>query len=84
MPVVGLEIVDAAVVAARGGVRVAASPGVAIVAPAGPGGASGPASGDEPAACSRWYETAQTTTLRAPARIPSVSTRRRTSRCSAR
>jgi hypothetical protein len=35
MPVVGLEIVDAGLVAAREGVRVAASPGVAIVAPAG-------------------------------------------------
>jgi len=36
MAFVGLEIVDAALVAVREGVRVAASPGVAIVAPSGP------------------------------------------------
>jgi hypothetical protein len=35
MAVVGLEVVDAALVAVREGARVAASPGVAIVAPAG-------------------------------------------------
>jgi hypothetical protein len=36
MAVVGIEFVDAAVVAARDGARVAASPGIALLAPTGP------------------------------------------------
>jgi hypothetical protein len=36
MAVVGIEFVDAAVIAARDGARVAASPGIALLAPSGP------------------------------------------------
>ena len=36
MAVIGIEIVDASVVAVRDGARLAASPGVALLAPSGP------------------------------------------------